>query len=266
MNFSNNKFLTLHEKKISNDFFNKGFLIFESENKKFNTYIKKKVIKNSSKILNKKNININLLHKFILKKDINNFRLEVINKINKYKNLREKYFNLGRSNISILAGNELVMQKNINLSIQLPNDETSLLPIHSDVWSGDSPYEINLWVPLVNCFKSKSMYILKKKNIEYFYKLSKSKKINSSDLLYNKLKKKLTWLNINYGKVLLFDQSLPHGNIVNKEKTTRWSMNCRFKSIFTPYGDKKIGEFFSPITTRAMTKIGFNYKFPFKNR
>jgi len=96
--------------------------------------------------------------------------------------------------------------------------------------------------------------------------LSKSKKINSSDLLYNKLKKKLTWLNINYGKVLLFDQSLPHGNIVNKEKTTRWSMNCRFKSIFTPYGDKKIGEFFSPITTRAMTKIGFNYKFPFKNR
>ena len=34
------------------------------------------------------------------------------------------------------------------------------------------------------------------------------------------------------------------GNIVNKENETRWSLNCRFKGIFTPYNDKKIGEFF----------------------
>ena len=38
-----------------------------------------------------------------------------------------------------------MMQRNINLSIQFPNDKGSLLPVHSDVWSGDSPYEINLW-------------------------------------------------------------------------------------------------------------------------
>ena len=31
-----------------------------------------------------------------------------------------------------------MMQKNINLSIQFPGDKSSLLPIHSDVWSGDS--------------------------------------------------------------------------------------------------------------------------------
>ena len=42
----------------------------------------------------------------------------------------------------------IMMQKNINLSLQFPNDETSLLLIHSDVWSGDSAYEINLWLPL----------------------------------------------------------------------------------------------------------------------
>ena len=40
-------------------------------------------------------------------------------------------------------------------------------------------------------------------------------------------------------------------------------MNCRFKSMFSPYGDKKIGEFFLPITTRSMTKIGLKYKSPF---
>ena len=31
---------------------------------------------------------------------------------------------------------------------------------------------------------------------------------------------------------------------INETNDTRWSMNCRFKSIFSPYGDKKLGEFF----------------------
>ena len=52
------------------------------------------------------------------------------------------------------------MQKKINLSIQLPNDNSSLLDVHADVWSGDSPYEAVIWMPLVDCFKTKSMYIL----------------------------------------------------------------------------------------------------------
>ena len=39
-------------------------------------------------------------------------------------------------------------------------------------------------------------------------------------------------------------------------------MNCRFKSVFSPYGDKKIGEFFEPITLRAASEIGIKYKLP----
>ena len=62
--------------------------------------------------------------------------------------------------------------------------------------------------------------------------------------------------------ILIFNQNLPHGNVVNLESETRWSLNCRFKSVFSPYGDKKIGEFFEPITLRAISKIGMNYKYP----
>jgi len=39
-------------------------------------------------------------------------------------------------------------------------------------------------------------------------------------------------------------------------------MNCRFKSLFSPYKDKKIGEFFEPITMRPVTKVAMNYKLP----
>ena len=61
---------------------------------------------------------------------------------------------------------------------------------------------------------------------------------------------------------MIFNQSLPHGNRVNTENETRWSMNCRFKSVFTPYGDKKLGEFFEPVTLRAASKTGMDYKLP----
>ena len=53
------------------------------------------------------------------------------------------------------------MQRKINLSIQLPYDNSSLLPIHSDVWSGCSPFVV-LWVPLVDVYDSKSMFIFQK--------------------------------------------------------------------------------------------------------
>ena len=62
--------------------------------------------------------------------------------------------------------------------------------------------------------------------------------------------------------MLIFNQALPHGNIVNNEKETRWSMNCRFKSVFSPYGDKKLGEFFEPITLRVTSELAIKYNLP----
>ena len=119
-----------------------------------------------------------------------------------------------------------------------------------------------VWLPLVNCYKTKSMYILPpkkyKKLEEKFYKISNK----SSENLYQYIKKDIEWIKIKFGQLLIFNQSLPHGNRVNFEKETRWSMNCRFKSIFTPFGDKKIGEFFQPITLRKISELGMKYNLP----
>jgi len=255
-------FLSIKEKKKSLKFINEGFLIQSVENQESLNYINN-LIKNSiKKILKKKEqINLDFLHKYIEVSELNKFRLKLISLMNKDKNFRKHYFNLARNTLFELAGNELMMQKNINLSIQFPNDESSLLPIHSDVWSGDSPFEINLWVPLVDCYKTKSMYILNPRQNYIFSK--KKKKFKNSAQIFDHLKKNLKWLSINKGQALVFNQCLPHGNVVNIEKHTRVSMNCRFKSLFSPYGDKKIGEFFIPITARAMTEIAMNYKSPF---
>ena len=86
--------------------------------------------------------------------------------------------------------------------------------------------------------------------------------VKKSEDIFKKIEKDLIWLNVKYGQVVIFDQSFPHGNIVNRENESRWSMNCRFKSIFTPYADKKIGEYYEPITLKAASKRGISYKFP----
>ena len=218
---------------------------------------KKKLIK-LSKL--KKSKLLDEVHKYIDQSELNEFRLYIYNRINQSKSFQKSYYNLGKKYIDMLCGNELVMQKKCNLSIQMPNDDSSLLPLHADVWVGDSEYELVFWLPLVNIYKTKAMYILSpeenKKYSKFFFKFK------SIDEIYKKVKKKLKWIKLDYGQGLLFSQNLMHGNIVNLEKETRWSFNCRFKSILSPYRDKELGNFFRPITVRPLTILGMNYEFP----
>ena len=137
------------------------------------------------------------------------------------------------------------------------------MPIHADTWSGDSPFEAVLWVPLVDCFNTKSMFILppsKMPEVDQFFR-AEGGNLNSEDL-FRQIESDLVWLNVKAGECVLFNQTLPHGNRVNKEIETRWSLNCRFKSLFSPYSDKKLGEFFEPITVKPASIVGLDYEFP----
>jgi sporadic carbohydrate cluster 2OG-Fe(II) oxygenase len=61
---------------------------------------------------------------------------------------------------------------------------------------------------------------------------------------------------------MVFNHNLMHGNRVNVEAEARWSMNCRFKSLFSPYADKKLGEFFEPITVRPASRFAMSHTLP----
>ena len=182
-------FLNKEEKKKTKIFLKKGYIISKVEKNISLKYISSLVHKVVNQYLKKKiSLNLNKIHELIAIENLNNFRLGVINEINNDNFFRFHYFNIAREALYTLAGNELMMQKNINLSIQFPNDNTSLLPIHSDVWSGDSPFEINLWLPLVNCYKTKSMYILEQKDYLDFKKKMEKNKYSSSEDIFKLVK------------------------------------------------------------------------------
>jgi len=202
------------------------------------------------------------LHNYVDVPGLNDLRLAVINGMNQQPWLRPTYYSLVRSVLDTVVGNELVMQRRINLSIQLPDDDSSLLPVHADVWDGDSAYEVVVWLPLVNCFETKGMYILPPEpNARHARDLSQFADGTTEDI-YHAIEPDLHWPDLPYGQVMVFSQTLMHGNRINLEPETRWSMNCRFKSLFSPFADKHLGEFFEPVTVRAATRFGLDYKLP----
>lgn len=202
------------------------------------------------------------IHEVVSLDQLNGLRLHVINGLRATPWFRPAYYRLVKSALASLVGNELAMQKGVGLSVQIPEDTSSLLPIHADVWDGDSSYEVVVWLPLVDCFDTKSMYLMPMEKDRKIQERLADFQSGSAEDLYLAIERDVEFLKVDYGQVLIFSQTLMHGNRLNTEVTTRWSMNCRFKSLFAPYADKKLGEFFEPITMKAASRVGADYVLP----
>jgi sporadic carbohydrate cluster 2OG-Fe(II) oxygenase len=260
-------FITHKESEISSKYLEQGYFIGPATDTTALTWMRECFMSLAKEELGIKNDTkedhfLDLIHQKISVSELNSFRLAMIRKANALPDFRQKYYQIAKSYLDIIVGNELSMQLKINLSIQLPGDDSSLLPVHADTWSGDSPFEVVVWIPLMDCYKTKSMYILPPEHNSELNKNFRTNAGSNSEDLFRSIQEKVKWLEIGYGDILLFNQALPHGNRINLESETRWSMNCRFKGVFTPYSDKKIGEFFEPITLRAASTNGLNYTLP----
>lgn len=260
-------FLTEAEQRLSEEYLQQGYIIRPVADPEAMDWIRSRCICLVEKALcttadlKPENL-LNQIHERVAVAELNAFRLNIIQGLNAIAGFREMYFRVARPYLEALVGNELAMQMRVNLSIQLPEDDSSLLPVHADTWSGDSAFEVVVWLPLVNCYGTKAMYLLPPQKSTELSRQFAERANDSSETLYQAVRDDVRWLEVRYGEVLIFDQALPHGNRVNKEPETRWSMNCRFKGVFTPYGDKKIGEFFEPITLRAASQRGMLYQLP----
>ena len=254
---------------FSKAFYKKGFIIGNIENLNFLKKIENEIIKITLKFLNdkRKNFFLENLHKYIEYEKINSLRVNVYKQLNQKKWFRDAYFNLAKNSIENIVGDELVMQNNINFSFQLPNDHTSQLSMHADSLSGESVFQIVLWVPLMNVKNTNSMYILNKK--ESIENIKNLKKYQSQGMykIYLNNKKKIKFLTVKKNQFLLFSPNLLHGNVINKENTTRISMNCRFKSLFSPYSKKnhfgkRLGYFYSPLNIKPATQFSLDFEIP----
>ena len=258
-------FLTPDEIALSNDFLRDGFVICDAESPQILESIRQDVtqvafdwlMKNQ---LESKSFELAKSHDFVTNDRLNDLRLTIFAEINKIPDIRQRYFWLAQQTLGILVGNELAMQNKVNLSIQQPNDESSVLPIHSDIWTGDSPFQAVLWVPLTDASKSNSMFLLPPNESREARQRVAAGEFKSMDQIESEYHSQMVTMVVPFGKVLIFDSNCLHGNILNETKTVRWSINCRFTGLLTPFTnpERRLGTYYLPITTRAATKIGLS--------
>ena len=87
--------------------------------------------------------------------------MKIYNKLNSDKKFVTNYYMIAKKELEFICEMNLQCKEKISLSIQMPDDDSSLLPIHSDVWSGCSPFEVVVWIPLVDCQKTNSIFFTK---------------------------------------------------------------------------------------------------------
>ncbi len=249
------------KKKYIQSLLKKGYFIFEikkNEYVKLKSQIEKQLLKNNRKI------KLDNLHKLVSIKSLNRVRMNLFKNLNKDSNFKKKIFESAQQFIEGCVGSE-ICSSDINLSIQMPNDETSLLEMHTDFFSGESLFQINLWIPFVDVRKTQSMFIIDPLNsYKILKKIKNDKKINFKDINKN-YSKNLKWLKLKSGQGLLFSPNCLHGNVVNKENKTRVSINIRYKNIFSPYSDfaneKKVGSFYKVLSPKAVTLFNLKHNF-----
>jgi sporadic carbohydrate cluster 2OG-Fe(II) oxygenase len=201
---------------------------------------------------------LELSHEIVDSDVLNSFRLSVFGTLNADPSTRELYYLVGQSTLETIVGNELAMQTKVNLSIQQPRDDASVLDIHSDVWTGDSPFQVVLWVPLADTRDSNGMFFLPPGESAEALGQLRSGRLRSMREAYDFYERRIKTLELKFGEVLVFNSNCLHGNKVNCSKFSRWSLNCRFITLMAPSinPERRLGSYYSPITMRPATKMG----------
>ena len=258
-------FLTPEEIALSADFLQNGFVVRDAESPKLLEGIRHDVTQIATNWLKQNQLESNSFdlansHDFVTNERLNDLRLSIFTEINKITDIRQRYFWLARQSLTTLVSNELAMQNKVNISIQQPKDESSVLPIHSDIWTGDSPFQVVLWVPLTDASSSNSMFLLPPNESREARQRVAAGEFKSMDQIESEYHSQMVTMVVPYGKVLIFDSNCLHGNVLNETKTGRWSINCRFTGLLTPFTnpERRLGTYYLPITTRAATKMGLS--------
>jgi sporadic carbohydrate cluster 2OG-Fe(II) oxygenase len=245
-------------------FNDKNYLIFGNQNSLTFNIFYEEIYNVICQEVGLNDIDLSDLHNYISSEDVNKIRMKVFRRLNSIPDWEEKYYALAASVLKEMFGPDISIQIKLNFSIQLPDDENSILALHTDTLSGQSPYECVLWTAITDAFDSNAMYIFDKITSKQLYNELPNYQYLGMNNLFDDYKSKLININARKGECVLFSSTLFHGNQLNKTDKTRISMNCRFKSLFSPeYSDKPhervTGQFYKKLFISPITRIGLSY-------
>jgi sporadic carbohydrate cluster 2OG-Fe(II) oxygenase len=197
-------------------------------------------------------------HRFELQgSSLNDVRMGLINYSTKDLDVPGAIFDSFAGPITDLIGPDIVTQKSVNLVIQQPGDP-EVVPTHTDS-PGNSPFEIIVWLPFVDVHKTKSMYMLDRQVSDEA--MERYKRPETGYVDYKKFAEaEGTNLEVPFGSACLFWPGLVHGVHLNCETETRWSLNQRYKNLFSPIGHKGLSEYFDLFRLSPLSRMALEYE------
>jgi len=231
--------------------------LFEASNKSVLIDIRTSLLHEVSEYIQTPINTLEPLHTQIDINDVTSIRLHLVNFLNstKYNWTRIEDL-LSADNVHHMIGPDYLLQKKINISIQMPGDAASTLAMHSDCISGDSPWQLNLWIPLTKVMGTSSIYLVSTtESINILDKLGKLDELNTKSLAgYTELSELMNacdkeYIKEEFGMLSIIHPGVLHGNDVNTTDNTRVSLNIRIKSIFRPdiqkdHPDRGVGSYY----------------------
>lgn len=199
----------------------------------------------------------NKFHEYGLKSvELNKFRMDLMGWCNRELRVARSLHETFRDHIAALVGPDVVAQKGTNLVVQPPGDKDQT-PTHRDA-PISSHFEVIVWVPLVDVYRTKSMFISDRAGSSKSLDMLQSGGSYADFCAY--VEKHSTNLKVDYGQACFFAGGIAHGCPLNVETETRWSLNMRYKNIFSPYGARGINDYFELLTLSPLAKVGFDFE------
>jgi sporadic carbohydrate cluster 2OG-Fe(II) oxygenase len=203
------------------------------------------------------------LHTKLATPSINKFRMAVFKYLNASPGVYDPILDkIAGEKLMTILGPDLVVQTKLNISIQLPGDKSSQLDLHSDCWSGDTPFQVNLWIPLTPCFATNSMFLLsQEKSISCICLVNENPTLDAKAL--SSFVTEADFLELSRGKAIIFNPGLIHGNTTNQTNKTRVSINVRFKNAFAPdaaveHISRSVGPYYRKFKLSEWTELALN--------
>lgn len=186
----------------------------------------------------------------------NSLVLDVINSSKNQHDFSTAVYQAFGSTIRSFLGPDLHAQRNNNIVFQYPNSHR-FSELHTD-YPPNSPYELVLWVPLVDCFDTKSFYIVPLPDSTSLISAYSQNKYPSWDLFKSDCLLKAKHLQVDYGNAIIFWTGLIHGSLTNETTESRWCINVRFKNLFAPCGQHDPLTYYKVFNTSPVTKIALS--------
>ena len=199
---------------------------------------------------------LNNIHNLIDIDDIeaNRLVMSVIKEYGKAVEMSQVVYECCPRFIDRLIGPDIACQKNPNIVFQYPGSQR-ISELHTDA-PANSDFEVVAWAPLVDCYGTKSFYVIDAVKSEV---LKSSYQENVGEETWVEFKenclKESSLIEAPFGSILFFSTRLLHGSVTNDTNEARWSLNTRYKNLFAPCGLKDPFTFYKVFKTSELTRV-----------